>query len=193
MNDFDIKKFLTENKMTRNSRLLKEETTMDRLEAHAGFDTDEDGVIRSDQGFVFDNKGNKLSAALVYTDYGSDREEGERALDPLVDELEKQLENAGAEYKITTTGRAYLVDIMIENLNEAIENDIMNSELRVKLNNDGLKWLENINADSIWRETDTEYYALPKDDPYMDEDDYWIMHPNDLASVHLPKRFFDIV
>jgi len=27
MNDFDIKKFLTENKMTRNSRLLKEETT----------------------------------------------------------------------------------------------------------------------------------------------------------------------
>jgi hypothetical protein len=25
MNDFDIKKFLTENKMTRNSRLLKEE------------------------------------------------------------------------------------------------------------------------------------------------------------------------
>jgi hypothetical protein len=114
MNDFNIKKFLTENKMTRNSRLLKEETTMDRLEAHAGFDMDEDGVIRSDQGFVFDNKGDKLSAALVYTDYGSDREEGEKALDPLVDELEKQLENAGAEYKITTTGRAYLVDIMIE-------------------------------------------------------------------------------
>jgi hypothetical protein len=116
MEDFNIKQFLTENKMTRNSRLLKEETTMDRLEAHAGFDTDEDGVIRSDQGFVFDNKGDKLSTALVYTDYGSDREEGERALDPLVDELEKQLENAGAEYKITTTGRAYLVDIMIKNL-----------------------------------------------------------------------------
>ena len=113
MEEFDFKKFLTENKITRNSRLLKEETTMDRLEAHAGFDT-EDGVIRSDQGFVFDNKGDKISTALVYTDYGNDREEGERALDPLVDELEKQLENAGAEYKITTTGRAYLVDIMIE-------------------------------------------------------------------------------
>lgn len=117
MNDFNIKQFLTENKMTRNSRLLKEETTMDRLEAHAGFDT-EDGVIRSDQGFVFDNKGDKISTALVYTDYGSDREEGERALDPLVDELEKQLENTGAEYKITTTGRAYLVDIMIESLDK---------------------------------------------------------------------------
>jgi hypothetical protein len=97
------------------SPLLSEETTMDRLEAHAGFDV-EDGITTSDQGFVFDNKGDKLSTALVYTDYGSDREEGERALDPLVDELEKQLENAGAEYKITTTGRAYLVDIMIKNL-----------------------------------------------------------------------------
>ena len=115
MEDFNIKQFLTENKMTRNSRLLSEETTMDRLEAHAGFDV-EDGITTSDQGFVFDNKGDKLSTALVYTDYGSDREEGERALDPLVDELEKQLENAGAEYKITTTGRAYLVDIMIKNL-----------------------------------------------------------------------------
>ena len=116
MEDFNIKQFLIENKMTRNSRLLSEETTIDRLEAHAGFDTDEDGVIRSDQGFVFDNKGDKLSAALVYDKYGSDREEGEKVLDPLVDELEKQLENAEAEYKITTTGRAYLVDIMIKNL-----------------------------------------------------------------------------
>jgi hypothetical protein len=66
MEEFDYKKFLIENKLTINSRLLKEETTIDRLEAHAGFDTDEDGVIRSDQGFVFDNKGDKLSAALVY-------------------------------------------------------------------------------------------------------------------------------
>lgn len=115
MNDFNIKQFLVENKMTRNSRLLKEETTMDSLEALAGFDI-EDGAVISDQGFVFDNKGDKLSAALVYTDYGSDREEGEKALDPLVDELEKQLKHAGAEYKITITGRAYLVDIMIENL-----------------------------------------------------------------------------
>ena len=78
-------------------------------------------------------------------------------------------------------------------LNESIENDILNSKLRVKLNNDGLEWLKSINADSIWMETNTEYYALPKDDPYMDEDDYWIMHPNDVTSVHLPKRFYDIV
>lgn len=31
MNDFDIKKFLTENKMTRNSRLLNETLNMDKI------------------------------------------------------------------------------------------------------------------------------------------------------------------
>ena len=46
MEEFDYRKFLVENKLTPNSRLLNEETTMDRLEAHAGFDMDEDGNMR---------------------------------------------------------------------------------------------------------------------------------------------------
>lgn len=178
MNDFNIKKFLVENKMTRNSRLLSEnvsreeeikkiiddkvrqwrmdagaqsvmiddmpEEAMDavmkkfrdeaeselglneaattpesatwllvnELIAHYGFDGSfEDGIYTSPQGFKFKDMGDKIVAELQYGDYGSSREEGEAALDPLVGELEDELNRIGFPYKITTTSRAYFIAI----------------------------------------------------------------------------------
>jgi hypothetical protein len=121
MEEFDYKKFLVENRLTPNSRLLNEATTtpesetwllVNELIANYGFDGSfEDGIYTSPQGFKFKDMGDKIVAELQYGDYGSSREESEAALDPLVGELEDELNRIEFPYKITTTSRAYFIAI----------------------------------------------------------------------------------
>ncbi len=66
--------------------------------------------------------------------------------------------------------------------------DVWASETRAKLNDIGIEWLKSINACDIWREEDTAYRVLSKD-----EQDFWVMHPNNFEMVHIPKKFFDVV
>ena len=62
---------------------------------------------------VFSYDGNKLSADFPYSDYGSNREEGEAALDPVIDSLEKVLVSEGIKYEILILSYQYKFEIYI--------------------------------------------------------------------------------
>ena len=73
------------------------------------------------QGFIFtyNSKNDTLESEIQYSDWGSNRDEAEAAIDPLLDELENVLKSNTAaqntfndvEYKILATSYAYIVTI----------------------------------------------------------------------------------
>jgi hypothetical protein len=62
---------------------------------------------------VFSYDGNTLSADFPYLDYGSNREEGEAVLDPVIDSLENVLASEGIKYEILTLSYQYKFKIYI--------------------------------------------------------------------------------
>jgi hypothetical protein len=68
------------------------------------------------QGFIFtyNSDDNTLESEIQYGDWGDDRDEAEAVIDPLLNELENDLDNNDVEYKILATSSAYLVTISFD-------------------------------------------------------------------------------
>jgi len=117
MDNFDLKKFLVENKMTRNSRLNKNQLLLENLTPEEwtnigqGFTVEEfmgDTYFRTPQGFQFDLEpdGSQLSAEVQYDDYATEED-----ADSLVEELENQLRARQINLKVVSSSQGYMLYI----------------------------------------------------------------------------------
>ncbi len=117
MDNFNLQKFLVENKMTRNSKLLNEIKIIPSVINSGPIPTpqeweslgkefeveEEDGDVwfRTPYGITFAEEPNEpkaLSAEIQYWDYEMDEEEGSEMAEGIIDELKKVLQPRG--YKV---------------------------------------------------------------------------------------------
>ena len=117
MDNFNLQKFLVENKMTRNSKLLNEIKIIPSVITSGPIPTpqeweslgeefeveEEDGDVwfRTPYGITFAEEPDEpktISAEIRYWDYEMDEEEGSEMAEGIIDELEKVLQPKG--YKV---------------------------------------------------------------------------------------------
>jgi hypothetical protein len=118
MDNFNLQKFLVENKMTRNSKLLNEikiipsvigssliPTPQEWESLGEGYEVEEyednNTLFITPSGLTFAEEPNEpkaLSAEIQYWDYEMDEEEGSEMAEGIIDELKKVLQPRG--YKV---------------------------------------------------------------------------------------------